>query len=197
VDRNRELDNWLARHIPVDSTESGHLHAMRDLLASPGDALVRDRYRPGHFTASAIVLPPDGDALLLIHHTRLRRWLQPGGHVENADGDLALAARREAAEETGVYALDAPVGEPLLFDLDVHRIPASGGTPAHRHFDVRFLFRARSRDLTPASDVSEARWVPFSEVTELNGEESMIRLIRKLDTLLASAEGHAFQGEPR
>jgi 8-oxo-dGTP pyrophosphatase MutT (NUDIX family) len=166
------------------------------LLVGSEAPFSRDQFTPGHFTASAVVLSPDQDALLLIHHTRLQRWLQPGGHVEPADGDLALAARREVAEETGLLALDAPFGGPGPFDLDVHRIPATGTTPEHLHFDVRFLFRARSNDLTPASDVNEARWVPFTSVDELNSEASITRMTLKLRNLLASESGSVFRGEP-
>jgi 8-oxo-dGTP pyrophosphatase MutT (NUDIX family) len=60
---------------------------------------------PGHFTASAFVLHPSGEALLLILHRKLGMWLQPGGHLESSDVDHLGAARREVAEETGVSRL--------------------------------------------------------------------------------------------
>lgn len=196
MDRSGELDLWLAGHTPLDSKESGHLQAMRELLAGCEDAFARQQFVPGHFTASAVVLHPTENALLLIHHTGLRRWLQAGGHVEPADGDLSLAARREVAEETGLMELDAPFGETRPFDVDVHRIPAREAAPAHRHFDVRFLFRAHSKYLNPASDVNEARWVPFGDVARLNPEASLARMTLKLSALLASESGRVFRGEP-
>ena len=36
----------------------------------------------GHITASAYVLNPAKDALLLLKHKALKIWLQPGGHVD-------------------------------------------------------------------------------------------------------------------
>ena len=33
----------------------------------------------GHFTGSGLVLSPDGEWVLLLHHSKLHRWLQPGG----------------------------------------------------------------------------------------------------------------------
>jgi hypothetical protein len=48
----------------------------------------RDQFHPGHVTCTALVLHPDGKRILLVHHHRLRRWLLPGGHVEESDGTL-------------------------------------------------------------------------------------------------------------
>ena len=44
----------------------------------------RRQFEPGHFTASAFVLHPSNDSILLIFHEKLRLWLQPGGHVDPA-----------------------------------------------------------------------------------------------------------------
>lgn len=94
----------------------------------------------GHLTGSAWVLAPGGTAVLLIHHAKLDRWLQPGGHADDTDEDLAATARREALEECGLA--DLRLDSPTVFDLDVHEIPARGHEPAHLHYDVRFLFFA-------------------------------------------------------
>ena len=63
--------------------------------------------RPGHVTGSAWVLSHDGQRCLLVHHAKLDRWLQPGGH---ADGEVAIAevALREVREETGLADLELP-----------------------------------------------------------------------------------------
>ena len=77
------------------------LIAAQELLGYPGDPFSRRRFDPGHFTASAFVLSPDGGSIVMIRHRRLDRWLQPGGHVEAHDRDVKEAARREAIEEAG------------------------------------------------------------------------------------------------
>ena len=151
---------------------------MLALLASGARTLQRDHYTPGHFTASAFVLCPEGTHLLMIHHAKLARWLQPGGHVELADKTLLDAARREAVEETGVRLNDTAV--PEIFDVDIHRIPARPREPAHLHFDVRYRLSARERSLTQSDEVNGVRWVPLEGVARLNEELSIARPVARL-----------------
>jgi 8-oxo-dGTP pyrophosphatase MutT (NUDIX family) len=101
------------------------------------DALHRS-CQAGHLTGSALVVDATRARVLLLHHRKLDRWLQPGGHADG-DGDLAGVARREAVEETGIDALR--VVTPAI-DLDVHAIPARGAEPRHLHLDLRFLVLA-------------------------------------------------------
>lgn len=151
---------------------------MLELLAAPRDVFARSHLDPGHFTASAFVLCPEGRRLLMVHHKKLGRWLQPGGHVEPSDPSLRDAAEREAKEETGVSSLE-PLGAGI-FDVDVHLIPPSTWEGAHSHFDVRYAFRARTVSLIAAAEVQAARWVALEEVRELNPEESVIRCVERL-----------------
>ena len=178
MDRAPAVRALLARYRPVDALEAAHHAAMLALCDAP-DPFARDLWEPGHFTASAFVLAPDGGSLLLIFHEKFRRWLQPGGHVEPDDVDLGAAACREVAEETGLT--DVEVLDPL-FDLDVHVIPARKGDPAHRHFDVRVLLRARSETFAAGSDALAARWVAIEDVPSVETDESVLRAVRKLAT---------------
>ncbi len=170
----------LARHHAED-IEAEHLRDMHELAAKAGDVFTRSHFEPGHFTASAFVISPEGDALLLVKHPKLGRWLQPGGHVESVDADLYAAALREALEETGLATL-TPVSHDV-FDVDVHVIPARKDEPAHRHFDVRFLFRAPTRELRLEDGITGAQWVPLAEVTEEASDASVARAARKLGRL--------------
>jgi hypothetical protein len=48
----------------------------------------RAHFTPGHITCTGLVLAPDHERVLLVHHRRLGRWLLPGGHVEAADSEI-------------------------------------------------------------------------------------------------------------
>jgi 8-oxo-dGTP pyrophosphatase MutT (NUDIX family) len=96
----------------------------------------------GHLTASAWVLDRSGTHAALIHHRKLNRWLQPGGHIDDADASWRAAALRETAEETGLLHFVDFEQSDALFDVDVHSIPARKDEPGHFHYDLRFLFVA-------------------------------------------------------
>lgn len=142
------------------------------------DPFARDHFVPGHFTASAFIVSPDLDALLLIFHGKLSRWLQPGGHVDPQDGSILAAARREVHEEVGL--VDLPLLQEGVFDLDIHDIPQLKGAPSHAHFDVRFAFRAPSLAFQAASDAKAGRWVKLSEIDEASSDASVMRAVNKL-----------------
>lgn len=171
----------LQAYTPADATELDYQRRMLALAESGAASFSRDHYLPGHFTASAFVLSQDSTRLMLILHGKLGLWLQPGGHVEHNDVDLAAAARREVLEETGLSAVDFVIGAPL--DLDIHLIPARKEAPAHEHFDVRFLFRARDDIFEAQSDALAARWVPLSDLDGLQTDESVLRAVRKVRSL--------------
>lgn len=176
--RARHLRALLEGHVPADAEEARHLQRMGALLDAAGDPFARDHFDPGHFTASAFVLAPQGDALLLIFHGKLERWLQPGGHVEPGDHDIHAAALREVAEEVGLDDLELLREGPL--DLDVHDIPARKSDPGHAHFDVRFALRARSTDVRAGSDAHDARWVALDAIEAIESDRSVVRAVQKL-----------------
>lgn len=178
MSRREPLRELLRAHAPRDPEEQQHRERMLALLDSAGDPFTRQHFTPGHFTASGFVLSADGTALLLIHHAKLARWLQPGGHIEPTDADALLAARREVQEEVGLVEL--PLGVQGLFDLDVHAIPLLGDEPAHEHFDLRFLFRAREPAPRLGGEAQLARWFAFDELERAESDRSVLRAVRKL-----------------
>ena len=177
------LDALLAAVVPADDKERADLalmQAQRALLPEP-----LSRSQPAaHFTGSAVVT--DGRRVALVHHRRLGRWLQPGGHVEAADGDDLLAtALREAAEETGCPVVPHPTA-PRPLDVDVHPIPSRGTEPAHLHLDVRFLvLTERPEALREDPEESSAvRWFELDEAIHRAGTAEMRRLLGKVRAVL-------------
>jgi 8-oxo-dGTP pyrophosphatase MutT (NUDIX family) len=96
------------------------------LLKCSSDPFSRSQFAPGHITCTGLVLAPDAERVLLVHHRRLDRWLLPGGHVEPQDEWIWDGARREVVEETSVELQAMPV--PFLASMDVHGIPAASLT---------------------------------------------------------------------
>src|SRR5262249_19010802 len=89
----------LLRHAPGDAKEAHDLAeilAFVDRHADPFDRGIVE----GHLTGSAVVVSAAGDRTLLLHHRKLRRWLQPGGHAEAGEREGETVALREAREET-------------------------------------------------------------------------------------------------
>lgn len=136
----------------------------------------------GHVTGSAWIVSPDREQVLLIHHRKLDRWLQPGGHADG-DPDVAAVALREAQEETGLTSLKilGPEEAPTIFDVDVHSIPVHGQTPEHLHYDIRFLLEADPAEPFGISDeIKNIRWFSLKKDIEILSSGSIYRMVLKI-----------------
>jgi 8-oxo-dGTP pyrophosphatase MutT (NUDIX family) len=151
--------------------------AILTLLTGNQDPGARTRFQPGHVTASGLVLSEDADAVLLVFHGRLERWLQPGGHLEPSDASVVAAARREVGEETGIRLDDGL--EPRLVGVDVHDIPAARGEPAHRHHDLMFGFVSPRHAPRPGPGVLRAEWCAVDRLAELGVDDPLRRALAR------------------
>jgi 8-oxo-dGTP pyrophosphatase MutT (NUDIX family) len=146
-----------------------------ELLDEHGDALADRTTAPGHLTGSALVVDSTGERMVVLLHTKLRRWLQPGGHADG-DHELAGVALREATEETGIDGLRVLV--PAV-DLDVHAVDHGDALGEHLHLDLRFVVVAPPDAVIEGNHESLAlRWVSIEELEELADEEGLVRLAR-------------------
>jgi 8-oxo-dGTP pyrophosphatase MutT (NUDIX family) len=167
-------DAWAAI-APVDH---GDLRAtrerMRQLLEGRPRPLDR-RERPGHLTGSAFVVDSTRQRTLVLLHTKLQIWVQPGGHADG-DANLPAVALREAEEETGIEGLRI---WPVALDLDIHRVDPPR-EDAHDHYDVRFLVLAPADAEVAANHESEEqRWVRADELASLGVDEGLERMARR------------------
>lgn len=180
--KQEPLLRLLSAHQPLDSHEEQMLARII--------AFVREHERfysrnllVGHLTGSAWIVDETFSHALLLHHGKLNKWLQPGGHIED-DADLLAAALREAWEETGVNVRPHST---TIFDVDVHEIPARQHEPGHFHYDIRFLLVAdRTEPLLVTSESKDLAWVALEKIATLTQEESVLRMVRKTARLLES-----------
>lgn len=138
-----------------------------------GHALDSRTTMPGHITTSAIVLSPNHQQVLLIDHVAIGRWLQPGGHFEDARY-FHQSAAREAIEETRVNGLrihpwhgDGDI--PFAIDSQDVEGKSSRCEPSHVHHDLQYLFVADpSAGLQPQLDeVHAASWKSITTLREI------------------------------
>ena len=175
----RPLLELLNAHKPFDETENAMLQRIREFVNEEPQCFQRSLLI-GHVTGSAWVINESGTRALLLHHAKLNRWLQPGGHCDG-DANVLQVALREAQEESGLLSLQAVSSD--IFDVDVHWIPQRGAeqtfVPGHWHYDVRFLLRASENEPLQINHEAKAwRWVDLNEITQF-AEDSLSRMARK------------------
>jgi 8-oxo-dGTP pyrophosphatase MutT (NUDIX family) len=180
------LQRILAAHHAEDERELKDLQRMRDYAVTLEQPFARSQPE-AHFTASAVLVGPAGLETCLVHHRKLNRWLQPGGHFEPSDnGSPVRAALREVLEETGC-AGELVAGAAVPFDVDIHGIPASGAEPAHLHLDLRLLAcTAHSELAIDAIETRGAEWLNWEAALERADDPALQRLLRKARRLLGT-----------
>jgi 8-oxo-dGTP pyrophosphatase MutT (NUDIX family) len=157
----------------VDPAAEQHRAEILAFLDAHDDALHRS-CRTGHLTGSALVVDADGERVVVLHHRKLDRWLQPGGHCDG-DANLAAVALREATEETGMDGLRVL---PVAVDLDVHQVAPPDDGP-HLHLDVRYLVQAPPGAEPRGNHESNAvRWATLAELADLDLDDGTWRMVR-------------------
>jgi 8-oxo-dGTP pyrophosphatase MutT (NUDIX family) len=176
VRSRKDLTLSLEAYTTSFSEEQKFVARFLELLKHPR-AYFRD-HLPGHMTGSAWIVDAKKEYALLLHHAKLNRWLQPGGHADG-DENIVAVARKEAEEETGLKNLT--LIHPL-FDIDIHTIPERNDFPAHDHYDIRCLFFAnRNQEIILSGESNELAWFPLSEIPKkVEGNDSILRMIAKL-----------------
>ena len=175
----------LERHVGADEEEDRDRDRILEFVRRHADPFDR-RIAEGHLTGSAIVVSADGGRVLMLHHRKLDRWLQPGGHANPGEGSGEEVALREALEETGIVGLALHPTAPRPLDVDVHDIPARRNEPAHEHLDLRYLVTA-PEDATLSPQVEELhalRWATWGEVDVLGPDRGLRRALGKARALV-------------
>ena len=155
--------------------EQKFISAFLDLL-NHQDCFQRT-HLPGHITGSSWIVNADRSKTLLVHHAKLHKWVQPGGHADGEENILNVALR-EAEEETGLTNLKS---FNTIFDLDIHLIPSRKDFPEHFHYDIRFLVEGDESEKIVVSDEShDVKWVSLNDLENFTKERSVLRMKDKV-----------------
>jgi hypothetical protein len=84
----------------LDAHEAAMTDGTIRFIEAHPDCFLRSQLT-GHVTGSAWVVDPSRSRTLLMHHLKLDKWVQLGGHADG-DPDLWAVAQREACEESGL-----------------------------------------------------------------------------------------------
>ena len=187
LDPRKALVEALLRHHAADEEEARDRARILDFVGRHERPFDRG-LAEGHLTGSAIAVSADGRFVLLLHHRKLDRWLQPGGHGDPGETTGEEVALREAFEESGLRGLALHPKAPRPLDVDVHKVPARGDEPAHEHLDLRYLVVA-PEGATVAPDLAELReirWVRWADVDALSPDHGLRRALSKARAIVTA-----------
>jgi 8-oxo-dGTP pyrophosphatase MutT (NUDIX family) len=115
----------------------------------------------------------------MIFHPFLKKWLQPGGHVESGESP-AGTAQRELLEETGLHGEihDWHKQHLMPVDINTHLIPANPdkGEPEHLHYDFRYVFVSSGIFQEQLETDHTVAWKDIREIDEINLKELISKL---------------------
>lgn len=120
------------------------------------------------FCASVFVVNPVDKKILLCHHQRFNRWVQPGGHIE--DNELPEeTALRETYEETGVRV--KLLGERFPREDDFIRplgIQRNRGKDGSLHVDITYVGVPLDQDdVIEDDEIDRCAWFSLEELNDI------------------------------
>ncbi len=183
-----DLRHCLARAPRTTAPDRFEAWAWRALLDEDGAALLTRDAAPAHITASAIILSTDLRQTCLVLHNKIRKWVQPGGHLEPGDTTMAAAAAREAEEETGLAGVVLP--DPVV--LSRHSAPCRPDV-VDWHLDVEFALLCDPTAPVVSEESLDVRWFPVDALPAdlasgtRHGVERAVQVVQERQAMAASS----------
>ena len=181
----------IAAYSPFNEQEAADKDLILDFLQKNPDAFYRTN-RIAHMTASAWVVNPAWDRVLMVYHNIYDSWSWTGGHADGEE-NLAAVALREVREETGVRS--ARLLSEGIFSLESLTVDGhekhGNYVPSHLHLNVTYLLEADDSDpLTVCEEEnSGVRWFTLDGALEASTEPWFVqRIYGKLNEKLRKAQ---------
>ena len=164
---------------PYNEQEAMDKATLLKLLAGDEDLSVRDNLI-AHLTASAWVVNPERNKVLMAYHNLYNSWAWLGGH---ADGnfDLAAVAEKEAREETGIADVKLVSDDILSLEIltvDGHEKKGKY-IPCHLHLNCTYLLEADPNGpiRVKEDENSQVGWIDFDDIVNKSTEPWFIERI--------------------
>lgn len=138
----QELMEQIANYIPYNEQEERDQNLILNWIEEQENAFSREN-KMAHMTASAWVVNPERDKVLMVYHNIYDSWSWLGGHADG-ETDLLSVALREVKEEAGISKV-RPVSEDIFslesLTVDGH-VKKGTYVSSHLHLNVTYLLEA-------------------------------------------------------
>ncbi|MDD3242593.1 MAG: NUDIX hydrolase [Eubacteriales bacterium] len=176
----------IAAYSPWNDQEAREQQMMLRWMELCGDLLWRTNAL-AHFTASAWVVNPARDRVLMAYHHIYQAWAWLGGHADG-EADLLGVAMREAREESGIRTVE-PLSRDIfsveILNVEGHR-KRGEYVGTHAHLNLTYLLEADDTQALHSKPDENAgvRWVPLEEAVGQGDSRQMKEIYAKLNDKL-------------
>ena len=169
----------IQNYIPVNEQEQTDKAIFLEWLSHTEDISRRDN-PVGHLTASAWVVTPDRQKVLMAYHKLYDSWAWLGGHADG-DWNLLLVAEKEAREESNIENIRPVSEDPVSLEiLTVNGHEKKGKyVPCHLHLNLTYLFEADPEQALRCKpdENSGVAWIPTAELAQYSSEPWFVERI--------------------
>ena len=175
----QELMEQIANYIPYNEQEERDQNLILNWIEEQENAFSREN-KVAHMTASAWVVNPERDKVLMVYHNIYDSWSWLGGHADG-ETDLLSVALREVKEEAGITKVH-PVSEKIFslesLTVDGH-VKKGTYVSSHLHLNATYLLEADSEEAVSikADENSGVAWFSPEEALERSTEPWFVKRV--------------------